>query len=276
MTWHSAVQSLIDDPRQRALAQACYFDPPLADAARRYAASPEWQAIRALIGPPRGAAVDIGAGNGIVSYALATDGWATIAIEPDASDLVGAGAIRRLALGTGTVIDVRSGFGEHLPLEARSAALVIARQVLHHASDLPAFCREIARVLAPGGLLVSARDHVISGPHQLNRFLDGHPLHAKYGGENAFTRAAYRSALSGAGLVIEQELGSLDSVINFAPYTCETLIAEIARRAGPAAAAVRLALRPAPVRAIALRALSAIDRRPGRLVSFVCRKVSNS
>lgn len=45
MTWHSAVQSLIDDPAQRALAEACYFDPPLARAAQRYADGPEWAAL---------------------------------------------------------------------------------------------------------------------------------------------------------------------------------------------------------------------------------------
>jgi SAM-dependent methyltransferase len=213
ITWEAAVQALIDDPKQKELVEACYFDPPLAGAAARYAASAEWQGVRALIGTARGVAVNVGGGNGIVSYALTRDGWTAVAVEPDPSDLVGAGAIRRLAAETNFAIDVREGFGEDLPLDDGEASLVIARQVLHHARDLPAFVREIARVLAPGGMLLSTRDHVISGPEQMEPFLDAHPLHALYGGENAFTLAQYRAALTGAGLAIEREIGPLASVI---------------------------------------------------------------
>jgi tRNA1(Val) A37 N6-methylase TrmN6 len=46
-------------------------------------------------------AVDIGAGNGIASFALARDDWQTVAIELHSSDLVVAGAIRQLARETG-------------------------------------------------------------------------------------------------------------------------------------------------------------------------------
>lgn len=271
-SWEAAVQSLIDDPAQQELAAACYFDLPLARAAARFAEGPEWHAMRALTGAPCGLAVDIGAGNGVVSYALARAGWQTVAVEPDPSNLVGAGAIRRLANETGVAIEVLEGVGERLPLDDGAAALVIARQVLHHASDLPGFAREIARVLAPGGMLVSTRDHVISGPGQLQPFLASHPLHALYGGENAFRLMDYRAALSGAGLVIEREIGPFDSVINYAPHTPETLRAEIADRLGPFGILAKAALAPAPVMGMALRFLGLIDRRPGRLVSFVCRK----
>jgi SAM-dependent methyltransferase len=272
ITWEQAVKSLMDDPTKQDLVEACYFDLPLARAAVRYADGPEWQAIRKLIGPAHGMAVDIGAGNGIVSYALARDGWRTVAIEPDPSDLVGAGAIRKLATETSVSIDVREAVGEGLPIPSGEANLVIARQVLHHAADLPAFAREIARVLAPNGLLVSARDHVISGPEQLQPFLDKHPLHYLYGGENAFTLNDYRTALTDAGLHIEQEFGPLASVINYAPHTVESLSVEISRRLGPLSALASMALRPKPVFDVALRLLSSLDRRPGRLVSFVCRK----
>lgn len=272
MTWEAAVRALIGDPAQKELVEACYFDLPLERAAERYAQSAEWQAVRALIGAPRGTAVDIGAGNGIVSYALAREGWRTVAVEPDPSALVGAAAIRELARTAKLEIDVREGFGEHLPLADGEARLVIARQVLHHARDLSAFCREIARVLAPGGMLVSTRDHVISGPAQLKPFLDAHPLHAHYGGENAFPLADYRRALRDAGLIIERELGPWDTAINYAPHTPDTLRAEIAGRLGPLGPLASAALAPEPLLGAALRVLSAIDRRPGRLVSFVCRR----
>jgi SAM-dependent methyltransferase len=276
MTWEEAVRSLIEDPSKRELVEACYFDEPLLGAAARYAASDEWREIARIAGSPDGIAVDIGAGNGIVSYALAKEGWRAIAVEPDPSNLVGAGAIRRLAQEAGVVIDVREGYGESLPLADGEAHLVVARQVLHHARDLPAFCREIARVLAPGGRLIAARDHVITGPEQLPAFLAGHPLHSLYGGENAFQIDQYRAALKQAGLEIEIELGSLDSPMNYAPHTHDTLRAEIAGRLGLLGPVVRTALAPDVILRGALKVLSTVDRRPGRLVSFVCRRLAPS
>jgi SAM-dependent methyltransferase len=270
-TWETAVLSLLDDPARRAEVEANYFDQPTSAAARRYARSEEWAAMRDLIGPARGVAVDVGAGCGIVSYALAESGWRAVAVEPDPSDVVGAGAIRRLAAETGVSIDVRAGVGEGLPLRDGEAALVIARQVLHHARDLQAFAEEIARVLAPGGVLLSARDHVITGPEQLQAFLDGHALHRFYGGENAYTRRQYREALESAGLHVEREIGSFDSVINYAPHTLMTLRAEVSRRFGPFGAVVGFAL-GSPFSSAVLKVLSALDRRPGRHISFVCSK----
>jgi SAM-dependent methyltransferase len=273
ISWEDAVRTLINDREKQALVEACYFDSPLASAAERYHQSDEWQAMRDLIGSPRGTAVDIGAGNGIVSFALARDGWKTIAVEPDPSDLVGAGAIRRLAAEQGVSISVIDGFGEGLPLADNSVDLAIARQVLHHARDLSKFAREIARVLAPGGLFVSTRDHVISGPGQLQSFLDNHPLHSLYGGENAFTVGQYRTAITRAGLTIKQEIGPLASMINIAPHTQSTLKAELANRFGRLRSLARVVLAPAPVFNGFIRILSIIDRRPGRLVSFVCKKI---
>jgi SAM-dependent methyltransferase len=273
ITWEDAVRSLIDDPARRDLVEACYFDPPLAAAALRYHASAEWAAMRELIGQGAGrVAVDIGAGNGIVSHALARDGWAAVAVEPDPSELVGAAAIRSLAAETGCRIDVREGFGEGLPLADGEADLVVARQVLHHARDLPAFAREIARVLKPGGILVSTRDHVITGPGQLQAFLDAHPLHRFYGGENAFTVTQYRAAFTSAGLTIERQFDAFDSVINYAPQTPDTIRTALSAKFGPFGGAVRAALAPVPVFRLAMRVLSAIDRRPGRTISFLCRR----
>lgn len=271
-SWEDAVRSLIDDPAQRDLVEASYYDPPVAGAAARYAASTEWAEVSEFVGPARGVAVDIGAGNGIVSYAMAKGGWTTIAVEPDPSELVGAGAVRRLSKEAGITIDVRSGVGEQLPLGDGEAAFVVARQVLHHARDLPAFAEEIARILVPGGVLVALRDHVVTGPEQMQAFLDKHPLHRFYGGENAFTLQQYRDALKGAGFAIARELGSFDSPINYAPYTRDTLRKAIVKQIGPLGFLANALLRIPPVFDAGLRVMSKIDQRPGRLVSFYCRK----
>jgi 2-polyprenyl-3-methyl-5-hydroxy-6-metoxy-1,4-benzoquinol methylase len=90
MTWEDAVRWCMAEPSMSALARAAYFDEPVA-AALRYQASAEFGAVRALLPPKAGRALDLGAGNGILSHALAREGWAVTAVEPDPSELVGAG-----------------------------------------------------------------------------------------------------------------------------------------------------------------------------------------
>lgn len=273
-SWEQAVRWLLTQPEHRLLCEACYYDRPALGAAQRFWVSDEWVALRAHMPREKGTALDVGAGMGVASYALARDGWRTVALEPDASDLVGAGAIRRLATESGLAIEVAQEWGESLPFADASFDLVHARQVLHHARELPRFCRELHRVLKPGGLLLATREHVISSSAQLPAFLANHPLHSLYGGENAFTLAEYLDAMQSAGLRIEQQLGPLESVVNYAPFTEASLVDEIARRAGklPAGGAVARALLAPPWRRAALELLSKLDRRPGRLHTFVARR----
>jgi SAM-dependent methyltransferase len=274
VTWEAAVQSLIDDPTQAELAHACYFDPPLETAVKRYHSSDEWLSIRSIIGAARGRALDIGAGNGIVSCALAADGWTTTALEPDPSDLVGRGAIIRASKSLGLAVEVIEGSGESVPVADESFDLIVARQVLHHARDLDAFCLEIARALKPGGMFLSFRDHVVSGPEQLEAFFDYHPLHKHYGGENAFPESRYADAITGAGLTISRKWRQFEAPFNYAPKTREDIAHEVVARLVPKLLSTptrRLISAPA-VFPIVCALLSAMDRRPGRIVSFLARK----
>jgi len=274
-TWEAAVRSLLDDPAQRQLVLDCFYDLPRAAAAERYARSPEWQAVLDALPKPPGRALEIGAGHGIASAALARGGWKVTALEPDPSELVGAGAIRRLAEEGELDIRVVEGFGESLPFADGEFDLVLARQVLHHARDLGQLCREIARVVRPGGTVLAVREHVISKPADLPKFLAAHPLHHLYGGENAYLLEQYRGALEGAGLRIAKQLAPFESPINFAPYTRETLREELLRRAGriPGGSALLRGLIGSE-RGLDgfLRLLARVDHRPGRLYSFVCTR----
>lgn len=272
ISWDGAVAWLRAQPGQGELVRAAYMDLPVLDAARRYLASEEFAAVCDLLPKTPGRVLDLGAGNGILSFALASKGWDVTAVEPYPSEFLGAQAIRNLARDGGVKIDVIEAFGESIPLEAANFDVVIARQVLHHAHDLEAFCKEMARTTKDGGLVITLRDHVISGPKQLQPFLDGHPLHHLYGGENAFTLNQYKNALNGAGFTIAKTFASFDTVMNYAPNTPATLRARIASRTGPLRSLVDKVLSQPPVFAITMRLLSAIDHRPGRLVSFVCVK----
>jgi SAM-dependent methyltransferase len=275
-TWEQAVRWLREQPGQRDLVLAAYYDDPLLDAATRYWRSEEWQAVRDLLPTSRGKALDVGAGRGIASFALAKEGFAVTALEPDGSALVGAQAIRDLTAASGLPIDVRQEFSERLPFGDAQFDVVFGRAVLHHTTDLLSACREFLRVLKPGGTLLAVREHVISRPEDLPVFLEAHPLHKVYGGENAFPLMRYEEAICGAGFQLDTVLSPLQSPINFAPHTLSSLQAELARRV-----VARVSGAEAPVRWLlgipgvwpVLRALLGyVDHRPGRLYSFVARR----
>lgn len=275
LSWEAAVNWLVAQPDQQELVRACYYDRPVERAAERYWKSHEWRAIRRLLpAPALGKALDVGAGSGISSYALARDGWIVTALEPDPSVLVGAGSIRHIASSQQLPISVIEEFGERIAVDSAAFDVVHARQVLHHARDLPQFCRELFRVLKPGGILVTTRDHVISNAAQLPAFLDVHPLHRFYGGENAFRVRDYREALRAAGFKIRSQLGPFDSEINFAPRSLDELRAELAERMArfPAGSFLAGLLQTDAVYRLTRWLLSRLDRRPGRLFSFVAVK----
>lgn len=221
MTWEQAVLWLKSQPNRQDLVRACYYDDPLEEAAKRFHAGLEWKSARVLLPFPMAGmkALDLGAGRGIASYALAMDGWNVTALEPDPSPVVGAAAIRQLAAQTGATISVVEEWGETLPFPRASFDIVHARQVLHHAKDLERLCSEVFRVLKPKGVLLATREHVLSREEDLDSFLASHPLHFLYGGENAYTLNRYRSALKTAGFHIRRELSPFESDINLFPQT---------------------------------------------------------
>jgi ubiquinone/menaquinone biosynthesis C-methylase UbiE len=218
LTWEEAVQWLKSQPDRQELVKACYYDDPLLESAQRFANGEEWQAVNDIAkGWMKGKVLDLGAGNGISSYAFAIAGCQVTALEPNPSNSVGAGAISRLARESNLKIEVIQNFGESLPFPDNSFDIVYGRQVLHHAQNLPKLCQEAARVLRPNGLFIATREHVISQPQDLNIFLQTHPLHQLYGGENAFLLKQYHQAISGAGLISKSSYGHYQSVINYAP-----------------------------------------------------------
>lgn len=260
-TWEGAVLWLRQQPESMDLVRACFYDDPLIDAARRYRASSEWTAVEALLPATPGRALDIGSGRGIAAYALAESGWQVTALEPDPSSVVGAGAIRELARASSRHIEIVETWGEELPFQDASFDVVHCRQVLHHARDLSQLCRQIGRVMKPGATFLATREHVISRPGDLPAFLRSHPLHSLYGGENAYLLGEYKSALTSAGIVLDQVLNPLQSDINTFPETLNGIRARLARKLGLPS--------PKLIPAALLAARGALSRTPGRLYSFV-------
>ena len=276
-TWEQAVLWLRSQPEQVDVVRAGYYDDPLLAAAQRYERSDEWQAVRGLLPDARACqALEVGAGRGIVSYALARAGFAVTASEPDGSEIVGAPAIRRLAGEAHLPIEVIQGYSEQLPLPSKQFDLVFARAVLHHTSSLERACGEFFRALKPGGRLIAIREHVISRRQDLAAFLEAHPLHHLYGGENAFLLREYVHAIRRAGFPRVRVLSPFANAINLAPSTPASILRELAERVSGGSLVLRRALVTAFVIpgawAVARTLLRVVDNRPGRLYSFVATR----
>jgi len=274
-SWEAAVTWLRDQPERRQLVLDAFYDDPLIGAAQRYHASSEWQAVSRFLEGRGGKALDVGAGRGIASYALAREGFTVAALEPDPSAIVGAAAIRQLAKDCRLPIDVVEEFSERLPFADAAFDLVFARAVLHHTSDLESACREMHRVLKPGGTFIAVREHVISREADLEQFLAQHPLHHLYGGEHAFLLERYIGALTGAGFASIEVIKPLKSPINLFPHTSnslrETLVQKLSRKL-PVAKVWRAVLGSDRIFDVILSVAGHFDRRPGRLYSFVAHK----
>jgi SAM-dependent methyltransferase len=274
-TWEDAVMWLRNQPDKQRLVMDAFYDDPLIAAARRYHDSTEWQAVSKLLRGRTGRALDVGAGRGIASYALARQGFDVTSLEPDASAIVGAAAIRELAAEAELPIGVVEEFSERLPFADSLFDVVFARAVLHHTDDLNLACAEMYRVLRPGGIMIAAREHVISQEADLQQFLDAHPLHHLYGGEHAFLLNRYVGALTSAGFCHLEILSPLKSPINLFPYTIDSLrdavIDKVSQKI-PAKWAWQWALASDQVFLLLLAVAGHFDNRPGRLYSFLGHK----
>jgi len=274
MTLDEAVRYMRSLPAYADLVRHAYLGPDVLDSAQRFERSGEFEEVRRLLGGAIDGAVvlDVGAGTGIASRAFARSGARVVcALEPDPSDEVGQGAIRRLV--DGLRIEIVACFAENIPLETGTADVVYARQVLHHIRNLPAALREFARVLRPGGVLLACREHVVDDDAQLAAFLDSHPMHQLAGGENAYPLTAYTDAIREAGLVLDRRIAPWESVINaFPSVTTQAELedyarAQLVRRLGRLGTIAYAA--PGVRHAVWSRIARPV---PGRLYSFLARK----
>jgi len=92
--------------------------------------------------------LDLGCGGGFMSEAMARHGAHVIGVDPSLPALA---AARNHAADGQFSISYQAGRAEAIPLADGSVDRVVCVDVLEHVDDLAACCREIARVLKPGG-----------------------------------------------------------------------------------------------------------------------------
>jgi ubiquinone/menaquinone biosynthesis C-methylase UbiE len=264
LTWEKAVLWFCSQKSNYQAVLDNYFDENVLNAAERFCNSQEFAETLNLLPKPPKRLLEIGSGRGIAAYAFAKYGFEVTALEPDPSNFVGSGAIKSLVSLSQIGISIKEEFGEELPFEDNTFDIAYVRQVLHHAKDLNKFCYEVQRVLVKNGIFIAVREHVINHSEDLQSFLDSHPLHHLYGGENAYSLAQYLSAIKGSGLKIIRKLATYDSDINLFPSSKEKIKSQLALN--------HFIFRFNLINGIIFKFYNFRHKNPGRLYSFIAYK----
>ncbi len=153
--------------------------------------------VEAASPAPTDRAIDLGAGAGHASLALAPHVAQVVAIDPTPEMLAVAG---RLATERGIGnIELVVATADALPFPEASFDVAISRFSIHHWPDVAGALREVARVLRPGGRMVLI-DLVAPDDARLDTFLNAveilrDPTHAR-----TLALADWRAVLGAAGL----------------------------------------------------------------------------
>lgn len=272
ISWEEAVEWLRSPEGNPQIAVDAYLENDLIKNVERFRLSKEYEETIKLLerysDNPKPTLLDIGAGNGISSIAFALVGYQVTALEPYPSNSVGSGAIRWLVKHYKlSNVSVVQAFGENLPFDKQTFDVVYGRQVMHHAHNLQKFVAEIHRVLRKKGLLITVRDHVIKNEADKQIFLNRHPLHHLYGGENAFKLEDYTNAITSTGLNIKMVIGPSASPINYEPWNNDRISQLLSKKLGKWAGDISI-LSGLTWVLLKIR----LDKMPGKLFSFVAIK----
>ena len=276
LSYEEAVLRLLRDDRYRQLMSDSYLDLNPTEAALRYKESEEFAEVLRILSKknPADVVLDIGAGNGILSFALAEHGYHVLALEPGDGAITGRQAIETVQNATRTKFEILNGWGEAIPLKDAGIDVVIARQVLHHAKDLKKMCAEVYRVLKPQGLFLALREHVIFKESGVELFLSKHPMHQLTGEENAYMLRFYKESIKAAGFSKLKVYAFWDSVLNYAPirtFEVDTFFAEKLSKRIPLLSPgffENYILKTPGVSCLLRRVLNIVHKTPGSLYTF--------
>jgi SAM-dependent methyltransferase len=213
----------------------------------------------ALLGPPRGTLLDVGAGRGRFVASARAAGWTASGIEPSARGVGAAAAVYGVQLQRASLADATGRFDA-----------VTLWHVLEHLDDPDSAVAHVASLLAPGGDLLIGVPNLASIQARIGGACWFHldlPRHRTH-----FTPAGLRALLGRHGLTVAREqhvllehnpFGLWQSIVNRFTRTPSWLFDALRRDARLASrdGLITLALVPlAPVCLLAEAAFGAIGR----------------
>jgi SAM-dependent methyltransferase len=220
--YERAVLAFRADPTLCTLVDKNYLEPDLLAAASRYAQSDELSTICEILWPcvrPGQYILDLGAGRGLTSLALAAKGFRVISVDCDASEVVGISALARVRPLVSAPVAPMLGNVLALPFRSASFDAVFCRSLLHHLPSLSQGVLEMFRVLRPGGVLVACNEHVLSIFSNGSRFLAAHPAVRHGVDERAYPAWTYLYRLRRAGF---RRIGFFRYPLDYAGFLSST------------------------------------------------------
>lgn len=100
--------------------------------------------------PPGTKLLDVGCGAGLLSEALAGQGYDVLGLDAGAEVIA---AAKTHAQGQGLTLAYRNGTAEELAAEGHKFPVITALEIIEHVAEPVAFLRSLANLLAPGGVL---------------------------------------------------------------------------------------------------------------------------
>lgn len=174
---------------------------------------------------PSSRVVDLGCGTGSHAFLVAARTGASVTgVEPSAGML---GKAREKTPGSGLKgLSWVQGSADSIPLGDASAGLVYMTDVVHHVPDLEAMFREIARVLAPGGLVaIASQSHAQIERRVVARFFP-ETAEADKRRYPTSSRLAEAAAAAGLSFLKDEAYGEGE------PVTVDSSFLELAERKG--------------------------------------------
>ncbi|MBG0829786.1 methyltransferase domain-containing protein [Planomonospora sp. ID67723] len=178
------------------------------------------RAVAAFVAVSGGPVLDLGAGTGRFSHALARHfSVPVVAVEP-------APEMReRAASAAGSGVFVVGGRAEAIPCASHAFQAIWASQVVHHIGDFDRCAAEVRRTLAPGGrFIVRGAFHDAERPTLFHTYF---PALVAFAEERAQALTALRRALRQAGLRREHHA----TVVQSSAPTLADFAAQVALRA---------------------------------------------
>jgi ubiquinone/menaquinone biosynthesis C-methylase UbiE len=149
---------------------------------------------------PGDQALDIATGGGHTALALAPHVAHVVASDLTPKMLQAAETFIR---GSGVEnVSFEVAAAEALPFDDTSFDIVSCRIAPHHFADVKAFCREVARVLRPGGRFV-LMDSVAAEDDELDRFINDVELRRDRSHARSYRVSEWRSWIEASGLAID-------------------------------------------------------------------------